>query len=253
MSRIRQKLRERKHLERFRATCAVFPAGDISESECPDFLVATNHGILGIEHRDYHWDEKDSSGSPLRQQENLRQKVLWNAIRIYESRGLPHLDVRVDWSTNHYITSKREKELRTILVDLVTSHLPEQNGCILIECPSPDWEKLPEEITAVRIARFDGLSGNHWNFSRGGYLQEATVNQLHTLITEKEQKLPTYRFACPAGVWLLIVADGSQPSSLIEPNAAMTTFQFETAFDRVFFFQYFEGTSNELFRSGVIR
>ena len=172
-------------------------------------------------------------------------------MRMYESRSLPPLDVRVDWSESHFMTSKREKELRIILVDLVASHLPEQERSVLITFPAPDWEKLPAEIAAVRIARFDGLSRNHWDFFRGAYLQEVTVKQLHTLSTEKEQKLPTYRCACPAGVWLLIVADGSQPSSLIELNPAMTAYQFETAFDRVFFFQYFDGTSIELLRSGV--
>jgi hypothetical protein len=64
------------------------------------------------------------------------------------------------------------------------------------------------------------------------------------LISGKEVKLPAYRQHCDE-VWLLIVANGFEPSTFCKLDPEVENFQFTTGFDRVFF-QHFDGLVVEL-------
>lgn len=240
-----QKKREREHLERFRNACPAFPAGDITETEEPDFIVATLSGNVGIEHTDFHLDDARPGGSPLRAQETLRRQVVSSALSRHESRQLPIVDVLLTWSGQHNLTPRRVKQLTPVLADFVEEHMPGSNQVARIKYPADGWESLPAEITSVRIARFDVLTDNHWDFVRSGWTPSLKPDALSAVIAKKEPKIPTYRQSCRE-VWLLIVAHGFHESSFSELSDETRGHEFATAFDRIFFFRYFDGDAVEL-------
>lgn len=247
MTQPQEKRREWAHVNRFRENFSGFPHGQIKKQECPDFFVETEQGITGIEHTESFQDESKEGGSPMKAQETLQQKVLWNAVRLYETRGLPYLDVMVNWNEHATLNARRAKELQTVLTDLVASHVPDPNEVAEIQWPDRRWQSLPPEIDSIRIARFDYLSQNHWNFLRSGYIPTLDPHHIEQIIRQKESKLTSYCQKCST-VWLLIVADEFHPSSFCEISNEVLHYEFETAFDRLFFFKYFDGIVIELKR-----
>lgn len=241
----RQNMRERAHLERFRSACPVFPVGDITEKEEPDFLVATESGVVGIEHTDFHLDDGAPGGSPLRAQDSLRQQVVSNALRLHESRSLPSVGVLLRWSAHHKLTRRSVPRIAPVLADLVSGYMPASNRVARIEYPAGGWKSLPAEITSVRIARFDVFTENEWDFVRSGWIAPLEPKALEAVIQKKEPKVPAYRKSCRE-VWLLIVAQGLHESSFSRFSDEARAYEFETAFKRIFFFRYFDGDAFEL-------
>jgi hypothetical protein len=89
------------------------------------------------------------------------------------------------------------------------------------------------------------LSENHWNFVRSGWIPSLKPEALAAVIARKEPKIPAYRESCRE-VWLLIVAHGFHESSFSEISDETSGYEFVTAFDRIFFFRFFDGDAVEL-------
>jgi hypothetical protein len=103
----------------------------------------------------------------------------------------------------------------------------------------------PREIITVGIARLGDPTENHWVSTRVGWVPQLNMPDLGRRIAEQESRLAAYRSRCNE-VWLLIVADGRAPSSFGEFAEAVRRQEFHSAFDRLFFFRYFDGDYVEL-------
>src|SRR6266487_1091794 len=103
-----KKKKERDLLLEFKALYSEFPRGEITDSEPPDFLIATDNGIIGIELEDYirgYRLGKGSGGSPIRQSESNQAEFLQATQNIYEAKQLEPLIV--DFSCSGYNLIKR--------------------------------------------------------------------------------------------------------------------------------------------------
>jgi len=173
----------------------------------------------------------------MRARESTQDKVLRLASSGYESRGLPPVWVNVLWSFRDLPTSSRIRELANVLADLVEAHLPEQDGEVAIKHPHPAWSSLPPEVSFLSIRRKKIFSKNLWDSTRGASVPTLTPPDLQKRIHEKEGKITSYRQKC-SQVWLLMVANGLEPSTHCELAPEVEGFQFETDFDRVFFLHH---------------
>ncbi len=166
----------------------------------------------------------------------------------YESRGLPPVWVNVLWSLRDLDTS-RVPELANALADLVEVHLPEEDGEVAIKPPHPAWLSLPPEVSFLSIRRKKILSRNLWAPARGASVPTLKPLDLQKRIEEKDGKITSYRQKC-SQVWLLIVANGFEPSTFGELAPEIEEFSFETNFDRVFFLHHADELVVELTTRG---
>lgn len=235
-----KKEKEWRHLHCFKQNYPDFPEGTIIHDDDPDFIVQVEKGPIGIEHTELLRQGWTDRGSYLKAQENEWQKALWKAKQLYETRELPPLDVAVFWNEHLRLTSARRKELQTELADIIATHLPRQNESHEIEGTGLPDSPLPEEVHSIRIARFDFLTKNHWNFPQADWVPELSNEEIREVIAKKEEPLPSYRQKC-SGVWLLIVVEGLFPSSLYDVADAVREREFQSEFDKLFLLRYFEG------------
>jgi hypothetical protein len=74
---------------------------------------------------------------------------------------------------------------------------------------------------------------------------ELTVDVVQERINDKETKFKSYRQAC-SEVWLLLVVEGSAPSSHWSFDYFPAHHVFNTSFSRVFVYQQFDASVMEL-------
>src|SRR5688500_2418574 len=93
---------ERYYLETFQQLCTDVPAGEIINTEEPDFLIrVTGGGHLGIELTELYHDS--DRALPMQAVEKLTDTIVEEACSIHRSAGGPALTVRVDFQ----LTSKK--------------------------------------------------------------------------------------------------------------------------------------------------
>ena len=109
---------------------------------------------------------------------------------------------------------------------------------------------MPWEVSYLSIRRKRILSKNLWVSTRGAFIPTLTPLDLQNRIEEKEGKLTSYRQKC-SQVWLLIVANGLEPSTFGELAPEIEEFSFETSFDRVFFLHHVDELVVELSTQGL--
>jgi hypothetical protein len=240
-----KKGREEAHLQRFRENFAGFPDGRVIPHEHPDFLIETHQGAIGIEHNEYVREPNDISGSPLRARERTEDKVLLTASREHESKGLPPVTVYVHWNPHQGPTRSTMHEFATVLANLVENNLPGERDSVTIRYPHPQWRYLPQEIASLSVYRRDNILNNFWSSLRGSFVPTLTPTELRKIVQSKEAKVSRYRQGCQE-VWLLIVANGFEPSTHCKLAPEVEDHQFHTEFDRAFFFHYFDGFVKEL-------
>lgn len=243
MKEARGKRTEENHLHRFRVNFQEFPAGKLTLAEHPDFLLETSNEIIGIEHTRYIRGD-------LGAQENVENIALWLASQHYAHRGFPLVEVQVFWNFHEKPSKGTLPQFVPMLSELVARHLPWPGDETTIRYPHWAWRQLPREIVSLTISRRRVMQKNFWVSVRSGVVPELTPADFYEIIGKKESKLSYYRQNC-AQVWLLIVANGFEPSTHCDLAPEIESFRFETNFDRVFFLHYFDGFVVELSTTGV--
>jgi hypothetical protein len=102
---------------------------------------------------------------------------------------------------------------------------------------------LPAQIEYLWID--DGQGESQWGVSRSGGILVMGEDRIQSEIDVKDAKVAKYRNECDE-LWLLLVSGGASPSTALRLPDDIDELQFTTRFDRVFYFNNFEGTSKEL-------
>ncbi len=243
MKEARGKRTEHKHLHRFRDNFKEFPTGKLIPAETPDFLLETSNGVIGIEHTRY-------IRGNLGAKENVENIALSLASQAYEHRRLPPVDVHVLWSFHEKLTKRELPQFVPTLSEFVARHLPEPGDEVAIRYPHWAERQLPPKIVSLTISRRRTMEDNFWVSDRGGSVPELVPADFYEFIGKKESKLSSYRQNC-IQVWLLVVANGFEPSTHCSLAPGIERFRFETNFDRIFFLHYFDGFVVELSTTGI--
>ena len=230
-----KKIHERKHLDQFLKACNCVPAGLIEESDPLDFLIHYDQSILGIEHTEYF--EKDKSGYAFsKKDESLQSRVEISVSPHCDKIGLPPTFVNILWRPNCPLTSSRVKPLIHDIVELISIHMPEKEGKnISLRSRNFKKDEFPNELIGLYIYRSAKIDSTSVNVTRGAWEIPIKIDELKNIITEKEKKLHLYRDKCDE-VWLLIVAEGINPSSIAILDSSVYNYSFNLQFDRIFFF-----------------
>jgi len=232
-----KKIHERKHFDLFRKVCDCIPDGVIEESDPLDFLIHSDQSILGIEHTEYF--EKDKSGFAFsKKDESLQDRVKNNLGPHCNQIGLPPTILSILWKPNKPLINSRVKPLIHDIAMLVSINMPEEGKIVSLSSRDFKRNEFPSELIGLSIYRSTKIDSTSVAASRTTWENTIEVDELKNIIVEKEKKLPLYRDKCNE-VWLLIVAEGLVPSSIIKLESRIYNYSFNSQFDRIFLFDLY--------------
>lgn len=238
---------ERFHIMILKDQVPGLPVEEPLKGERPDFVWPNVDKPLGIEITRL-FKATPKGRRPMQMQESETTVTVQIARYLYEQRDLPNLDMRVVFGNSEIKKSDRAS-LANRLADTVQKSLPAPNSWVSFLNDLSDDSSLPEQISYLSIGRFDGLERNHWSVSDAGWVQEDFIDELQRRIDEKNKELPHYLKSC-SRCWLLIVADGTGPSSFFDPSEDTKQHPYHSLFHRTFFMEAFTQKVIELNTAG---
>lgn len=210
-----------------RSACSIFPSGEVTVGESPDFRIAGETGIVGVELSRVLPPPRNSSfNSPLAE-ESLHQDVTRLAEEYYyRTPGATPVKVTVYfWDVERSRNGKRE--MAQALSAFVMSHRQQANPVATFD----RHDEIPDGFGVISIVSDAGtwFCGESVGNSVSGIHRE-----LSTRIAVKNSRVPNYRVNLPdSPIWLLLHSGIAVPESVPIPwGIADWTFEFD--FDRVF-------------------
>ena len=233
--RLSNKERERRFVELFKSAYKGFPAGTIladENQERPDIVVATSQGKIGIEITSLHNDK-------LKRAESECEKAVLESRRIYERNNLPKLYVSVHIGGENSFNKKNRGKFAAAIAKLVAANVPSVvERYIELENDFNNPAQFPYEIDSIYIFRHSWTEENRWSAPSAGLYRENFVNELQSVISEKDSKLSGYARDCKEQ-WLLVVAENSGPSTFFDPSEKTINHCYKSSFNKVFLLELF--------------
>ena len=231
MSYEAKKDREKRHLEKVKLLYVQFPRGKIVECEEPDFLVANEHTICGVELVQYVRGQ-GKGGSPIRWREELHERIIVQAKSKYEAESAIPVSVHLHWFHHRELRGTDIDRISDEICKLVIACLPFKiNESVGVE---PDYQReISDFISRVSIRR-RGPGKSVWSNVEVGPAQADAV-ELQGLISTKNEKVSSYLEKC-SQVWLVIVADGQRISSSGELSLRERQTKFESEFKKILYY-----------------
>jgi hypothetical protein len=219
---------EELYLEEARDVSTIFPDGKLEPHERPDFLIATDHGRLGIEVTELCREEPRAEAGRL-------SKVPEKARLLYET--LPNatpVDVSIAFFRAEDV---RFNVLTKSLADFVYAHRNHRGKGL--------ERSLPRGYCHIGI--HDHLeTGGRWRGVRAFDTVVASKEQLAACIAAKNTNVQEYRLSAPH-VWLLIVNDQFLgPGEVYACPDHLARWRFAFDFDKVLLFSREPGGSGRV-------
>ncbi len=230
----RQKQHERFLLERF-IDVAMLQAEIIEAREVPDFIVRVEGRLIGVEVTEL-FISHGPCNNLMQAQESISTRIVSTAQRLYQASGATPAHVTVCFSPGSDLRNLNRDRTANALASFV-------RGLNLIEGQCVDWhpeelnDPLPYEVSFVHTLGVPSFEMAHWGIARAGWVASLAVTPIQARIDEKAKILPTYQDTV-AENWLLIVADATKPSQLIEAKDDFDPRRVLSPFARTFFYRY---------------
>ncbi len=210
---------------------------EIDPGEAPDFTLTSGTNRVGLEvTRIFH--QSDIKGKPRKVVENLRDRVLSHAHRLYHATANPPVHVSVFFKSGHAIGKSEVSPLAQKLVSLVIRNLPDSDSCKKAEFNWINREWFPEEIDQISVWRFAWLTKSNWSAPDSEYVPKCSVELIQETISKKNGKFASYAETHP-NCWLLVVADDFSLSGTFDFTPAVLAHGYTSSFKRVYLLQLF--------------
>jgi hypothetical protein len=214
---------ERRIIEVTRQQCALFPWGELSEFERPDWLIPS--ACLGIEVSQLLPERAEGTLFSPPQLSKFQEKVVTVAERAYRALpGAGPADVLV-YFTNQWTRKSDADAMGHKLAEFVRSNYPSDGKTVTLDVETPDG------FSVIRIWPAEG----GWHTGGVGHIESVTYELLTSRIADKNLLVAEYRSRLPAGwqVWLLFATRVPVLWSLF-CQAELTSWRFDFEFDRIF-------------------
>lgn len=238
---------ERRYVERFLVSIAYQVTVErLPPGSGPDFGARHADAVTGIELTRVYREDRER-GIPYRQAEGIWDQVLSGAHTEWPRLGLPPVTVYV--RTIPGAVPARVDITRVVgeLVSFVSTRVPTENESASYE---PDWRSweplaLPEGVARIDISRPSYHTTTYWFMPRSGMVPDLSSELLQKSIDAKNARLRRYSAAPPSN-WLVLIVEGSAPSSTFTITPEAREHIYESAFQRTFLFDVFAGRTFEL-------
>jgi hypothetical protein len=236
---------ERCYLDGFLARLPDRPLGDITHADPPDpdFFLRTPETCIGIEVM--RLLQRGPTGTcPPRELESHAQKIVDEARKLYDARKGRPVRLDVQFNDGDRLFTNMDKETRRNLAEFV-AETAFQNYPPVLEpflwdytrkCPT-GFPAYLNAICNIVVLAADSIDHAKWTADRGGWEAEFTVADIEDQKRKKEHKATKYRQRCKE-LWLLMVAEGSAPSSYIDLVASAKIHAYKSSFDRLFVYRH---------------
>lgn len=225
------------HFEAFRKVEEDFPDGDLFDDppdSSPDYRVDTGKDVLGVEHTRIY-QRHDGEGLPRQALETYIPEVTQEAEEEYKSRGNPHVNVKVHFSSDAHLGKDMVEEVAKELVEFVEQRIPEPGEKARYSELRGD-RNLPKQIWGLSILRFEEAVRTSWSHPDTVGVSQLTPEYVQERIDDKNEKVGSYRENCDR-IWLLLVFNGPLSTSFdVEPD--LPGHIFESDFDRTYLFDF---------------
>jgi hypothetical protein len=218
-----KKLSERWLIEEARRRSTIFPPGELSAFESPDWLI--RDAFLGIEVTDLLPPKRNSlySGAQL---SAFQAEIVQRARAQYFTECASDADVLVFFE-NEWNRKREAQAYAVSLAQFVRRNLPVDRDCVTLQARhAKDWV---EGISVIRISR----TGNKWLAAGAAGIPLLEYTDLAARIAAKNKLLPRYRARLPEWkMWLLMATDIRVLRSVgIPPD--ITDWRFSFDFEKV--------------------
>ena len=210
----------------------------IKPSERPDFIVEDGSDRLGIE-------VIRILDKPQKKEDAERENVANEAMALAKANGMPPLQVSILFSTDPPLTRANKMAMAHRVAEIVAANVPPNHGYCDWKNDWTDLSATPEKIVSITILRLPDSADPCWYPLSAGWLNSDFAPLLQEKIDEKGKDLQDYRDRC-VRFWLIVAAEGFQPSSLFSFSDTMGLHVFRSPFERVFFVEGFGGRVDEL-------
>ena len=224
------------HLNQFKEAFDEFPKGEIIESESPDFIVNDGNRKVCIEVTKIY-KSNPSNKPPMQAIESTCRKIAEAASIICEERQIPPLTVSLHFIHSPQVLDTRRDDLSKKIADFICQNIPQLDTYHSFH-PIFDDPTFPEHIHAITIGRFSVLTNHHFNVPTAGWVKKEFSVELQNAIDLKNKKLFQYNNNCTEH-WLLIISEGSSPSTFFESSGDTRNNVFKSDFDRTFYMETF--------------
>jgi hypothetical protein len=224
---------EKLFFEEFLSRTSFPIVGEISQpkQDPPDIVFTTGHEKIAVEITRYF------SGS--KEQETLQDKAVDEARKIYvQERTNPSVRLMVQWNRDLPLKSSETSWYAEMIVETVARFIPESGSELCLGQTLEEIDLLPPKIDELFIRRTVVSGDIIWNSKRGAWLPSLCKEELETIILKKSKQAEKYAGTCDR-IWLLIIAEGNNPSSWYKFPQEVREHSFNSVFHDAFFFDMF--------------
>jgi hypothetical protein len=165
------------------------------------------------------------------------EQITRRAQEIYESRDNPPVSVWPSFSNNARLGRSNVDALAEELAGIVEDNIPPKNESADLKQSWGPYPSLPRQFYALTILRYGGPDAPFWFPPMSGSEPELPTSLVEERIEDKNAKISDYRSRCDV-VWLLIVVDGSRPSTFFDVSGEALDKTYESYFDRTYLFNF---------------
>lgn len=224
--------REDQAISLFRIKLVGFPAGVLTKSEAPDFLVHAPKRTIGIEVRHLYKESKDGV-RPLQAVESQVDKIIARAAELANESGMPPVDVSLFHNDSLEIQEREIRYIAEQLFAFVQRCLPEVGQSV--EWQYYDGRRCgqPQQFDQIWISR-KYAKCPLWKSFKAALVQQECRSLFQAAIDEKATRLSAYLEKC-SECWLLLSANALKPSGSIHPGDPSLEHIYQSPFARTFF------------------
>lgn len=258
INQVRKEKHEWASLQLFRSSYSSFPLGEVEKSECPDFLIHSKKGLIGLELTELKYDRDNVTFNP-RGHEKWLESIMDAAQQEFEAASDQKLIVDVHFYNELGPAVSHPKEEPSLLMHdglkeaigrIVAENVPESTGqqYIIDRNSKYGYLNLPSIIEAIYVKNVTGrFEEGLWYAGISAMVKPLSVESVGQRIADKNLKISHYNSKCDK-MWLMIIQNSFLMSSQYDPQNAYRALhhRYLSMFDRVFVFERSEGKVTEL-------
>ncbi|WP_255991977.1 hypothetical protein [Chitinolyticbacter albus] len=231
--------REQLHFEAFTKELFGSPVVDYARPEPPDFIFERFDKIVGVEHTQIFLD--GSSDIKLVAIENIGNDI---ARRVQLKGADLHYKFQATLLLNlpRAIGPSERENLANEIYRCIVNEINGRNlsGMELFEI-RPD----NEFIRCIRLFATNETIATRATVARAGWVKRTIDQEVVAAVESKKSKVNEYLTKC-SEIWLLVVADGHDPSSWFDAQPPVLKVKFESPFHRVYYLDFFDRRLTEI-------
>jgi hypothetical protein len=242
-----KKMHERFLLDRFLEHQGITPTR-IDPGESPDFLIDIEGRTVGIEVTELFIRSNKSEAHPQPEEEPLLQAaesitnlIVSKARKIYFDADNPPVLSTIWFSDRITLDKKKDDQIAELIAHQIQSMNLKNSQAVTWRSSEENEERsLSESVDIIYTCKVPELRFARWTVARPGLVAPLTRKRLQEVIDKKAEKINAYKKRAEE-IWLLIVADRTQPSQKFSVKPDFPVTSLSSPFTRTFYFGYISG------------